>query len=902
SDEDSLWVGTFDHGVSELQDGVVVSNYSAPELTDDRVMSLLLDRQRRLWIGTMAGGLNRLDPASGNIVQYRHDPENPQSLGSDGVMSLHEDQAGVVWVGTYGGGVYRYDPQVDGFSRFEHDPEKPNSLTSPRATAIVDDLDGYVWIGTDDGLNRLDPATGSVIQMRHDPEDSTSLGANKVYALHIDNSGTLWVGTAGGGLSRLIKSESPLLYQFENYSQTEGLPSNVVYGIHSDAQGRLWLSTNNGVARRDTSTGVIKTFHKAHGLQGDEFNFGAHHQNSQGVLFFGGANGFNAISPAEAEEISKPPQLVLTKIEVLNRPAITAGPHSQAQVIKLGHKDKLLTFEFAALDYTSPAQNKYRYLLEGFDPTWTAADPSRRATYTNLDPGTYTFGVKASNSDGVWNEEGIAVSVKVAPAPWQTWWAYAIYTLAAIIFLAMLARLQWRKQLREKQYQEQLHKLAYFDTLTGVPNRHLFIKHLTDAISQAKLKNQKIALLYLDLDQFKRINDTLGHSAGDAILKLVTKRLIDVTCEVSSYAELDLSRIGGDEFVITIAKFGSEARIVHLAERILESLSKPFQYQRYELAVTPSIGVSVYPQDGSDVSSLLKNADTAMYDAKNSGRNDYRMYSPIMNEKALDNLDLEEDLRRALEEDQLYIVYQPKVDLRTMKVTSAEALLRWKHPERGDISPARFIPIAEQSGLILDVDRWVTTTVCNQLSDWQRSGVEIVPVAVNLSGSEFTRGGKLVAMLMNAVGQADIDPRYLQLEITEGVLMNDADAARTLLARLKVIGFHVAVDDFGTGYSSLSYLKGFSLSALKIDQSFVLDVESNSADQAICAAIISMAHGLGLRVIAEGVETQAQFDFLKQQGCDVAQGHLVGKPALAHLFPSLLLNRGGANLVLAGTG
>ncbi len=899
SEENTLWVGTLDHGVTQLQDGVVVNTYRAPDLTEDRVMSLLLDRQRRLWVGTMAGGLNRLDLATGEIVQYRHDKQNLHSLGSDGVMSLHEDRAGVVWVGTFGGGINRYDPNSDGFTRYETDPELPNGLTSPRATAIVDDLDGFIWVGTDNGLNRLDPTTGTIIQIRHDPEDPTSLGANKVYALHVDNAGTLWVGTAGGGLSQLLESGAPQQHQFKNYSQSQGLPSNVVYSVYSDAQGQLWLSTNNGIARRDPSTGTFKTFHKAHGLQGNEFNFGAHHENSQGVLFFGGANGFNAISPSKLKESSNPPQLVLTNIETLNQPALTTLPPSQVREIEISHKDKLLTFEFSALDFTSPAQNQYQYVLEGFDSTWTSPGPSRRATYTNLDPGSYVFRVKAANSDGVWNEEGIAVSVNVLPAPWQTLWAYAAYALAVIIFLAILARLQWLKQLREKQYQDRLYKLAYIDTLTGVPNRHLFIKHLKEAIDEAESENEKIALLYIDLGHFKRINETLGHRAGDAILKLVTKRLTEVMSEISSYAELNLARIGGHEFVVTISKFGDQARIIHLAERILDALSKPFHHERYELVVTPSIGVSVFPQDGKDVSSLLKNADTAMYEAKTSGRNDYKTYSPTMNAKALENLALEKDLRHALEEDQLNIVYQPKVDLRTMKVVSAEALLRWTHPERGDVSPARFISIAEQSGLILDIDSWVTSTVCNQLSAWQHSGVKIVPVAINLSGYEFARGDELIAMLINSLGKADIDPHYLQLEITEGVLMNDADAARALLARLKVIGFDVAIDDFGTGYSSLSYLKGFSLAALKIDRSFVVDVEDNSADQAICSAIISMTHGLGLHVIAEGVETPAQLDFLRKEGCDLIQGYLVGKPASADEFPALLSNSDGVNFVLA---
>ncbi len=445
-----------------------------------------------------------------------------------------------------------------------------------------------------------------------------------------------------------------------------------------------------------------------------------------------------------------------------------------------------------------------------------------------------------------------------------------------------------------KQAEAKIHHLAYYDSLTGLPNRQLFSQHLAEAIADACRHNEMLATLYIDLDRFKRINDTLGHTVGDAFLKSVARRLTASVCEAETVTqiepqstELEVARFGGDEFTILLTQLASDDDAIVVAQRIQNTLSEPFNYYGYEFVVTPSIGISIYPRHGEDTDSLLKNADTAMYQAKAAGRNNTKMYSSTMNLGAAERLVLENELRHALENDELEMYYQPKFGIQDLKIVGAEALLRWFHPERGEIPPATFIPLAEETGLIVDVDRWVADAVCQQLSAWRRFGIVAVPIAINLSGHEFCHGDP-VQMITNAVEKAAVDPANLELEITETVLMRDVDRATKSLTALKDFGVGLSVDDFGTGYSSLSYLKRFPLDALKIDRAFVRDVNRDPDDAAICTAIIALAHSLSLKVIAEGVQNDAQLEFLRGEGCDQVQGFLLGEPVEADGLAELI--------------
>ncbi len=490
------------------------------------------------------------------------------------------------------------------------------------------------------------------------------------------------------------------------------------------------------------------------------------------------------------------------------------------------------------------------------------------------------------------DSQGYAAAVSLAP------WVLTIAMLTVVAAIVALAVLVTSRRRREAAHRAQLNRLAYFDTVTAIPNRHYFMRSLEHAIEHARRDRLHVGIVCIDLDQFKRINDTLGHTAGDACLKFVAERLKFVLAETRTRqtlagreAILELARIGGDEFVVLAAGAVGERDVVEIAESVRAALTAPLRYQRHDLVVTPSIGVAMCPRDGDEPNTLLRNADIALYEAKACGRNQHRVYESRMSERVHDRVRLESDLRGALERHELEVHYQAKIELDGLTLVGAEALLRWHHPERGAISPAVFVPLAEESGLILDIDRYVAAAVVEQIAAWRAQGLPLVPVAINLSGREFS-GTDAVRVLRQLAETAGIELSLLDLEITETALMSNVTDARSSLAALKALGLRVSVDDFGTGYSSLGYLKRFALDAIKIDRSFVRDLDRNPQDRAICRAIIAMAHGLGVRVVAEGVEREAQLEVLRAEGCDEAQGYYFHRPQRAEVFAATLQEAG----------
>jgi diguanylate cyclase (GGDEF)-like protein/PAS domain S-box-containing protein len=423
---------------------------------------------------------------------------------------------------------------------------------------------------------------------------------------------------------------------------------------------------------------------------------------------------------------------------------------------------------------------------------------------------------------------------------------------------------------------------AQHDVVTNLPNRLLLNDRITQSIALALRQNKSIAVIFLDLDRFKYINDSLGHETGDKLLRSVSKRLL-----ASVRGSDTVSRQGGDEFVILLSEISHPEDAAKSAKKILLSLSAPHSIMGQDLHIDGSIGISVYPEDGKDAEALIKNADTAMYHAKGTGRNNFQFFKGDMNLRAVERQSLEGSLRHALEREQFLLHYQPKVNLETGEITGVEALIRWQHPDRGLISPGRFIPIAEDCGLIVQIGRWVLREACRQTREWQDAGSLRLPIAVNVSALEFRDPG-FVDSVRTVLEETGLQARYLELEVTEGVLMEDGQSTAAVLQELKKMGVHLAVDDFGTGYSSLSYLQQFPIDVLKIDQSFVHHITGNPDDSPIVSAIIDMGKNLKQRVIAEGVETQGQLAFLQAQRCAEGQGYLFSRPLAAAQFAYLL--------------
>ncbi|MDD5384335.1 MAG: EAL domain-containing protein [Gallionella sp.] len=429
---------------------------------------------------------------------------------------------------------------------------------------------------------------------------------------------------------------------------------------------------------------------------------------------------------------------------------------------------------------------------------------------------------------------------------------------------------------------ERIQRLAYYDTLTDLPNRALLSDRLDLAIAHAKRSGYKCAVLFLDMDRFKNINDALGHSIGDQLLKSVATRLKECVREVDTVA-----RMGGDEFVVVLDGMAETGNILTVARKMLHSLSQPYEVEGHNIRATPSIGISVYPEDGTDRESLIMNADSAMYHTKENGRNDFKFFVADMKTKVAEKLFIESDLRKALEHGQFVLHYQPQVDIKTGHIIGAEALIRWNHPTAGLISPAKFIPVAEESGLIVPLGEWILNEACRQNMAWQKAELPPISIAVNLSAVQF-RQQNLCQLISKVLSDTGLDPHYLELELTEGLVMSNTNSAIATLNRFKEMGVHISIDDFGTGYSSLSYLKHFPIDYLKIDQSFVRDITTNPDDAAITTAIINMAQGLNLRTIAEGVETADQLAFLRLHSCDVVQGYYFSRPVPATEFADIL--------------
>ena len=643
------WVATFGGGITIVDPksarATTLRHDSAKpdSLADDRVMALLTDHEGLVWAGTMSGGLQRIVPQTLAISAFRHDPADPHSLGAPGVMSLFEDSQQRVWVGTYGGGLSLFDRETQTFRRYPTHAEDPTKLSAGRVTALAEDTTGLLWIGTDGGgLNAFDTSTGKFTTFRHNPRDTSSLSADTVYSLHVDAQGTVWIGTRGGGLDRLIGSGHVRPQaRFEHLTEKDGLPNNSVYGIHSDATGQIWVSTNYGLARIDPNRHVIRAFHRAQGLQGEEFNFGAHYASRAGALFFGGGNGYNAFFPAALQFNSLPPPIALTSLTIVDRPALTGVAASRMRDLHLPYRDDVVTFEFAALDFTAPLANTFQYRLEGAEQSWVNAGNRRSVTYAKLPGGHYTLRVRAANADGTWNSAGLALPLSVAPPPWKSSWAYLGYAVLLVLLIAAswhghrskLAReaayskrleVQVRERTRElaahatalEQANRRLEEASYTDPLTSLGNRRS-LRHTVPQVIANIPRGGRIALLVMDLDCMKPINDDYGHDAGDRVLTAVGRILRD-----SIRGADNVVRWGGDEFVVVHACNDLDAAAA-LAERLRHAVA----HHRFMIAnkasvrTSCSIGFALYPfvravPDLLGWEDVLRVADAALYRAK----------------------------------------------------------------------------------------------------------------------------------------------------------------------------------------------------------------------------------------------------------------------------------------------
>jgi diguanylate cyclase (GGDEF)-like protein/PAS domain S-box-containing protein len=1090
----------------------------AAESADLRVNTIVSNGHGDLLLAT-SRGIVRFDPAQ-RKAELLDLPGLDSSSGpaGSGVRTLLRAANGDLWVAPSGSGLIHYhNGQV--VRRYHAGNAKQPGLAEDFVISLAEDHRGRIWVGTTAGLTMIVPSTGVIRTFRELPGRNDSLGGHTIPDIFVSKDGTVWVGTFSD-LNKLISVDAEGAH-FHRYGIEDGLPDGTIYCMVEDSKGGIWFSTNLGIGKLTPDTGHVQSYGDDDGLQGDEYNSGTCLRTHSGALLFGGVHGFDEINPATVKPREYRPPVVITGLH--NGDHAIVPPHSGDAVILIPANRRTIDISFAALDYISPRQNRYRYRLLGISDHWSDPSDKHSASYTNLNAGKYTFQVQGISRNGVPGRTA-QLSIYVAN-PW--WWSLGMRALyAALLGLVVLAVvLAWRSrrleelrhqrqlQLREdrlrhalwgsddefwdwdlrkdvifrlgaegtpgghreesisaedwrrhavhpedlhnveraledhlsgrtdhfevehrllnpagewvwvisrgkvveydeqgrplricgtardisamrlaererriaaevirnmteavtvtdlnfrfisvntaftrmtgyaehevigheasilngsrhspenytrlrqvlaetghwrgelwqrrkdgeeflswvelnevcdasgqrthlvgvltditdrKRAEQELRYLANYDTLTGLPNRALLGERLGAAIIGARRSGNKVAVLFLDLDRFKHVNDSMGHTAGDRTLKAAGTRLRQHVRENDVVA-----RLGGDEFTVVLENLSDERDAEEMAERLIDAFAEPMAVSNtQETVISPSIGIALYPDHGQTPTDLLKCADTAMYQAKERGRNTWAIYHTGMDVRARDRANLVTALRRALERGELSLVYQPKMAIGSNVVTGMEALLRWHSAELGDIAPSVFIPIAEETGQIIEISEFVLATACADLRRFREAGHRHLTMAVNLSAAQLNRS-ELTLRICEILAEHDIAPDSIELELTESMVMANAEQSVRVLGELKSIGVRLAIDDFGTGYSSLAYLKRLPIDTLKIDQEFVGDVTTDPDDAAITATIITMAHSLQLRVVAEGVETIEQLAFLRVQRCDEIQGHWLSRP------------------------
>lgn len=1130
--QDRLWVATDGGGLVLRNEGddesFVKPAGAGPAAADTpfpepRVWALLEDREQGVWVGGDQA-LHRLNGLDRDT--YRHDPGDPASIGPGSIRSLAQDKAGRLWIAHFGGGLSRLAEDAERFAHFRYEAEAPFTLVSDLALYLFFDRRNQLWVGTAEGLSRR-TADGRFHTYRHDTGDRTSLIGDLVRHIYQDRVGNLWVGT-DAGLNRLPAERvvappatSTNNRGFTHYSEADGLPNNTVYAIQEDSEGHLWLSTNRGLSRFHPDHETFVNFDLHDGLQDSEFNGAAVLQGNDGRLYFGGVRGYNVFFPQDIRRNTFKPPVVMTQLTTLKSSVELEGPIWQAERLVIPHDEPFVSFEFAALDYTYSAANRYAYRLDGLDDQWHELGTKSSLTLTRLDPGSYTLRVRGSNSDGVWNEEGAAVDLVVEAPPWLSRGAqlgYGTVALAVAFFLwqrrrklrqqeeevteriraserrmnlaligsgdavwdwdletdeiyrSHLAELlgfargelpaeedlredlvhpddlafvertvdsvlrseiedrfeieyrmrnrkgQWlwildrgkiverdelgrplriagtfkdisaRKRLEDelrlwstvfdsvdeavavldlngeiqavnpafcdmtgraredwlgqpfaklaepdhsslyrrirhavatrgawegeiprrhgetdrvvwasfksaldmgrqvshyvvvatditdrKEAEEELLYLANYDVLTGLPNRSHFQRALDAALDVAEAQERRLALVFGDLDQFKQVNDTLGHAVGDQLLQDAAQRLLGAVRQNDFVA-----RLGGDELIVLLEDVENEASVMTVAERILAAFDAPFELDEHELSISTSLGISLYPDDGEDAENLLKHADTAMYEAKAAGRNRFSFYDQNMSRRALARMSLDNRLRHAVQNNELTLYYQPKLDLDSGQIHGVEAMVRWPQSDGSALTPGDFLAVAEETGLILPMGLWVIDHACRQAVEWRERGLDL-EVSVNVSPTLLAHQD-FVRELRKTLRETGLEPSSLTLELTEEIVADTSESKQFALHQIKDLNVRLSLDDFGTGYSSVGQLRDLPIDELKIDGSFVQAI----GDQAtVPRTILAMAEGLGLEVVAEGVETEAQLTALRNEGCRRAQGYVISVPVAA---------------------
>lgn len=892
----------------------------------------LQEADGEVWMATLAG-LSAYEPRS---RRFRHFAPREGDVERNQLQSLHVDRRGRFWVGGVDGHLYRFDPGTGAFAPVPFPGRADDRFSSDRIWYIAEGPDGRLWISLPDQIVALDPADARVVEripasdrlplgpanavrtsivdaegvlwfggggagllryekgkgitaiLSHDPDDPETLSDNVVRSLHQGADGTLWVGTQNG-LNRMSAQDRRAgRNRFTLYTRREGLPDGTVYGVLPEGDARLWLSTNRGLSRFDIATGAVRNFDVRDGLVGDEMNGGAELLAADGTMYFGGVNGVSWFRPGEMPINRHEPRVRISHVESGGERLGSGGIVAPAR-LELSHTQDDVLLGFATMDFHQPSRHRFRWRLD--DGAWVETDRNS-VNLAGLDAGSHRFEVLGSNNDGVWSATPATMEIVVRAPWWETREAWAVYIGAALL-LVVLSDLSLRRKLaREREFSEDLanahslaeanHQLALrhaqFDHLTQLPNRASLLDGLGRYMRFARSQGSVIALLLLNLDRFQRLNDTIGHALGDNVLKLSAERLL---------AAIDpddlLARVGSDEFALIAVcpvQVPVDEWLDATAARLQAAIALEHEHLDRALALSACVGIAVFDgrtAEETGAGDLLGYANIALHGAKREGPAQVRRYQAGMRETARERLSIEGRMHRALEAEEFVPFYQPLVDARTRRLAGFEALIRWQPPGGPMIFPDQFIPVAEESGLIVDLGNLMILQACRQMAVWQRWDIA---VAVNVSLRQL-RSGSLVGTIREALAATGVPARCLKVEITESAMMENIEGTAEQLRAIKALGVRLSIDDFGTGFSSLSHLKMLPVDEMKIDRSFVSDLTSNKHSQKIVASIVRLAHELQLAVVAEGVEDENALLHLRGLGCDLAQGYFFDRPRAA---------------------
>jgi diguanylate cyclase (GGDEF)-like protein len=818
-----------------------------------------LASSRELWAGTESHGVARLDIRTGRIEWVGE----VQGLLGKAAYTLRFDRQRRLWAATEVG-LFLAKPPYRSFSRVAE-------LPPTRTWAISEGSDGTVWVGGAAGL--FSYANGEWKNFT----GVNGLSNQEVMALGAGTNGTIWIGYRfGGGIDRVhLQAGSLVVEKSVQRAGTDGL----VYFLELDPKGRLWAGTEQGVDMWDGSR--WSHYDMSNGLAWNDCNLNSFAEEPDGTVWIGTSGGLSRFKPRPSPSPEVPIKVVFTKL-VMGRKDVSGQSNPSSDI----HANSLIA-RYSALNVAGENGVLFRYQLQGSSSTWRETT-QRELEFAELAPGAYRLEVEAQGSDGVWSDKA-EFAFQILTPWYRSWWFASLCVLTPMLVAGGAVRLRMlAARTRERELQklkvahDEIRNLAFFDPLTGLPNRRLLLDRLQQSLAASHRSQHKRALLFLDLDDFKTLNDTLGHHIGDLLLQEIARRITATIRETDTVA-----RLGGDEFVVLLEALSeiaeeAAAQSKTVAEKILAAVDHPYLLAGRECRSSSSIGITVFGDPQDSTNEILQQADIAMYHAKAAGRNTVRFFAPTLQAAVNARAALEEDLRQAIKVNGFLLYYQAQVDRGVL--VGAEALIRWRHPQRGFLSPGEFIPLAEKTGLILPLGDWVLETACKQIAAWaDRKDMAHISVAVNISARQL-RSADFVEKVLTILDRTRANPQNLKLELTESMFVDNVEDVIAKMTELKSHGLRFSLDDFGTGYSSLAYLRRLPLDQLKIDQAFVRDILKDAGSGAIAESIISLSRAMGLSVIAEGVETEEQRNFLAGLGCHAFQGYLFGRPVPAEQF------------------